>query len=160
MPSTTAILSDLSNSLKSPTMRLRTVLWLASPQDLAAITDIGARLGVDTIDLRQQILDRLRPGQRFLGLGEDDFLLLIDEIIHTPRTYDVRLLYHVDLLLARFTRAQREDIWDRLYQGLPHRPHALILAMPHAADHLLPAARQLATWRIEGRLADTTTPGG
>lgn len=160
MPSTTAILSELLSALRSPTTRLRTGLWLASPQDLTAITDIGARLGVGTVDLRQQILSRLQPGQRFLGIGEDDFVLLIDEIIHTPLTYDARLLYHLDLLLARFTRAQRDDIWDRLYQGLPHRPHALILAMPHTADHLLPVSSQLATWRMEGRLVDTTPHGG
>lgn len=154
MPLTmTTTLSDLIATLSSPTMRVRVGLWLASQEQLDRITEEGVRLGIATIDLRKPILDALLPRQRFLGLGVDQLLLMIDQIAREQLTHHFRLLYHVDLVLARFTRAERSMIWRQLYEGLPHRPHPVLIAMPKGADHLLPTPVEQDAWRAEGRLA-------
>jgi hypothetical protein len=71
-------------------------------------------------------------------------------------------VFDVDVLLAKLPRAERERFWDAVFDRLPHRARAVLLALPlieHGLEHPLgPSRETLRHWNEAARLA-VLTPG-
>lgn len=146
--------------LRTQKLRVRTGLWLMPSSLIGKESQQAARLGVDASDARQPILDAVEDDQSFLGLDYSGILTALDTICHSTLTTDCSLIYNLDLLLAHLTINNRIVLWEQLYSGFPHRPRALIIAIPDSAKALLPHINRLEAWRSEGRLAESSSQGG
>ena len=144
--------NDVIHTLRHGGLRVRTALWLLPPEQLASLPDSAARLGIHLADVRQPLLNAVAPDQRFLHLTVREFLEALDALCQNPQTSDCLLVVNCDLIIARLNFQERREAWDTLYRGLPHRSHALLVAMPDNADLLLPSEQELTYWRNEGRL--------
>ena len=145
-------LSDLVSLLRGPTLTVRTGLWLAPPHVFGQEDDEAARLGIDTIDIREPILTNLPEGTRFLKLSAERVIEALDEVCQKYRGTDCVLVCNLDLLVARLTWKDREILWQQLLIGFPHRSRSLLLLVPRDADHLQPFGAVLDGWRREGRI--------
>ncbi len=144
--------SEVVAFIRSRSMRVRTGIWLMPPSYLGQERNEAARLQIDAADLRSRLLTSLPEGARFAGLTPDRVLALLDETSQHPGASDCVLVYNVDLLLARLTRTDRKIVWQRLYQSMPYRRRALLVAIPDTAEALLPSADDLAQWGRDKRL--------
>ncbi len=159
MLSTTTDIHDVIRRLRSRRDNVRTAIWLAPPRLWGREIDEAAMLGIDPADAREPLLAALLPGQRLLGLDEERILNALDAIAAAPAPTDCSLVYNFDLLVARLGSQARGALWDTLFRGFPKR-RALLIAMPHRAAGLLPAAGRLDNWRREGRLAEIEYSSG
>lgn len=121
-----------------------------APQDADEWSEIAARLGCEVALLPQIWLDRLPDGARFASISVAGLLTALDEIAQSKGSSDVVLIVGLDLLLTRLDPDQCARFWDDLHARLPHRPRALILALPHAFARFGPDA--LAWGNISARL--------
>lgn len=144
---------EVIERLRRGGVRVRTGLWLLPPADLGRLADQAARLGIDLADARWPLLDKVAPNQRFLGLNEQEVVEALDELCRQSQGSDCLLVANFDLLMAGLSYVDRQEVWEALYKGFPHRPRSLLLAMPAGAVELLPTEQQLDYWRQEGRLA-------
>ncbi len=103
-----------------------------APQDADGWSDIAARLGCEVAFIPQIWLDRLPDGARFASISVAGLLMALDEIAQSKGCSDVVLIVGLDLLLTRLDPDQCARFWDDLHPSLPHRPRALILALPHS----------------------------
>lgn len=147
--------SELVDLLQSAKLRVRTGLWLLPPTAVGQEVQEAARLRLDAVDAREPILAAVTEGQRFLGLDELRVLEAINSLSQQNDTTECLVVYNLDLLIARVGVEGRTPLWDLLYSGLPHRPRALLIAMPREATTLLPREDRLEAWRRDGRLAET-----
>lgn len=152
MPSTT--LPELVTLLRGPSLTVRTGLWLAPLTILGRERDEAARLGIDAIDVREPILAAQPQGTRFLGLNEASMVDTLDTICRLPRLSDCVLVYNLDLPLARLSARERNQFWQILFTGFPHRSRGLLLLLPQQAHHLLPPQQAEEAWRNDNRLVD------
>ena len=153
MLSTPTTISEVITALRGPRFRVRTALWLTPPDVSGHELDVAARLGLDAADARRPILDALDPYSRFIGLDPERIIAALDTIATGPHRTDCALVYNLDLLIARLPFEARDALWNSLYRGFPHR-RALLLAVPRAAEALLPRDDALDLWRRDGRLAE------
>lgn len=147
---TTAI--DVIETLNSNKLRIRTALWLLPAGELPNLADKAARLGISLADARQPILNALLPEQHFLHLNPNELVDALDSLCSGNSLTNCLLIANWDLLIAKLSPTDRKEMWDILYQRLPHRPRALLFAMPKEADELLPRPGQLQKWKQDGRL--------
>lgn len=152
MPSTT--LPELITTLRGPTLRVRTGLWVVPASLVGKEADRTAAYGVTAVDIRRPIVDGLLPNQTRLKVTPGAVLSTLDAIIDHHLPTACGLILNLDLLLAALHSTDRDEAWDLLYSGLPHRSRALLLTMPVGASHLLPSLNNLGQWRREGRLAE------
>ena len=146
--------TDVIQLLNSRTLRIHTGIWLVTNSVLGRESSEAVRLGIDAFDARQPILEGVAEQQRFLGLNSDRVVSALDSVARSPQGTECLLVYNFDLLLARIRSDERAKVWQEIFLGLPHRPHALLIVMPNEAQYLLPNAEALAAWRSEGRLAE------
>lgn len=146
--------SDLIALLRSHRLRVRTGLWLLPRELMGQEPDESARLGIDAVDLRQQLLDGLPQDTCYSGLSAACVIELLDDICRHDQGSDCIVVYNFDLLLARLRHEERVDVWGLLYDGFAHRSRALLIVMPRGANALLPANQALQAWRRDGRLAE------
>lgn len=144
---------DLISLLRGYRLRVRTGLWLLPRELLGQEPDEAARLGIDAVDLRQQLLAGLPQDTSFSGLNAACMIELLDDICRRDRGSDCVLVYNFDLLLARLRHDERSEVWQLLYDGFPHRSRALLIVMPRGANALLPTNQALQAWQRDGRLA-------
>ena len=109
-------------------------------------------MSIDLVDIRQPLLNAIAPDQRFLHLGIREFIETLDVLCHDNQASDCLLVANCDLIIAKLNDNERKELWETLYRGFPHRPRAVLLAMPHSATALQPTEEQLEHWRKEGRL--------
>lgn len=143
---------ELIERLCGPTLRVRTGIWLLPPQELDDAPNQAARIGIDTVDLRQMLLAALPEGASMVALSPSRIEELLDQIASRPASGGCVLVCNIDLLLARLTIAQREDVWSFVYDGFAHRRSALLLVMPATAHSLLPATTALGQWHLAARI--------
>lgn len=144
-------LSALVTALRAPSLRVRTGLWLMRLAEIGQERNEAARQGIEAVDLRANLLARLPPDAGYTGLSSQVFLELCEAVTQQPGAGDCALVYNIDLLLARLTRQERREVWQDLYQALPHRRRVLLLAMPETATELLPEGLEM--WVSARRLA-------
>lgn len=150
----TTTLADLVHYLRGPVLRVRTGLWLVSPHLIGHEADAAAHLAVTVADVRRPLLDGLLPDQTRLRLRPSVVLQTLDTLVASHIRGDWGLVLHLDLLLAGLTSSGRQETWEALYSGYPHRQRALLFAVPAAATHLLPKKDSLDQWRQGGRLVE------
>ncbi len=145
--------SELVQRLRSRTLRNRTGILLLPPTALQQIEDIAARLGIQSVDYRRLVLQRVPPGSRYAGISVDAERQTIDALLEDTLGKDCVLLYYLDLILARLEYAERQRLWTILFRETSNRSRALVLAMPATAKHLLPSADALCDWKKDARVA-------
>lgn len=101
-------------------------------QDADGWREIAARLGCEVAFLPQIWLDRLPDGARFASISVSGLIAALSEIAQSKGSSDVVLVVGLDLLLTRLNPNECARFWDDLHPSLPHRPRALILALPHS----------------------------
>ena len=144
--------SDVVHTLRHGGLRVRTALWLLPAADLARLPDSAARLGIDLADVRRPLLGSIAPDQRFLRLGVRELIDALDLLCQDDGASDCLLVANCDLIVAKLNYSERKELWETLYRAFPHRPRAVLLAMPRGATVLLPTEQQLDQWSTEGRL--------
>lgn len=145
-------LPELVTLLRGPTLTVRTGIWLAPPSAFGREQDEAARLGIDAVDIRDPIWADLPKDTRFLELTSARMIEALEAICRGPRVSDCVLVYNFDLPLARLPGQARQQLWDQLLTGFPHRVCGLLLMMPQHAHALLPSQMEL-KWRNDNRLA-------
>lgn len=133
-------------------MRVRTGLWLISPNLLGDEHNEAVRLGVAAVDIREFLLGKLPADTAFVTLNENRVNQLLELIAGQAHFGNCALVYNLDLLLARLTVLQREDAWNFMLDGMPYRQSALILVMPSTAKSLLPSDNRLGDLAAARRL--------
>ena len=111
-----------------------------APQDEDNWREVAARVGCEVAFLPQIWLHRLPDGARFASISVAALLAALDEIAQSGGSCDVVLIVGLDLLLTRLDPDECARLWDDLPARLPHRPRALILALPHAFARFGPDA--------------------
>jgi hypothetical protein len=144
--------NTLLNLLRGPSLRVRTGLWLLPPEDLDDAPNEAARVGIDTVDLREELLAALPPATQFVALSSRRLLDLLDHVATQPAAGGCTLVYNLDLLLARLTLSQRKEVWEFVSIGFVHRTSALLFVMPDTARSLLPPPAALEDWSQVGRI--------
>lgn len=114
--------------------------------------DIAARLEVEAVDARQPILQRLPEGTRYVRLTAGKVLEALDSIASQKGKTECALIYNMDLLLAGLKWEERQNVWQGVFDGLPYRVRALVIAIPVTASTLLPTDRLREALRDDGRL--------
>ncbi len=138
--------------LRRPTLRTRVGVWRMPPGHVGRELDVAARLGIEAIDVRDVILERLPAGTRFVRLTSEKVLEALDAIASSSGKTDCALIFNVDLLLAGLKRDERQEVWRGLFDGMPYRSRALVVAVPETATELLPDDRLWAALEHDSRL--------
>lgn len=141
--------------IRANILRIRTGLWLLPSSYLGQERNEAARMLLEAVDIRQEVINRLPADARFTGLTSQKVIELIDEISQQKGSGDCALIYNLDLLLSRLPQQERDFVWQLLFEAMPHRPRALLITMPVTATDLLPSLEQLNQWAREMRLAST-----
>ena len=111
-----------------------------APQSEDDWREVAARVSCEIAFLPQLWLARLPDGARFASISSVALLAALDEIAQSSGSSDVVLIVGLDLLLTRLNPNECTRFWDDLPARLPHRPRALITALPHAFARFGPDA--------------------
>jgi hypothetical protein len=147
------LVKDLVQFLRGATLRTRIGLWRMPLDVLGREADLAVALGVEAVDIRIPLSARLAPGTEFMHLSPVKIVETLDTVASQNGQSDCVLICNLDLLLAAISQQERQQVWRELYDGLPHRPRALLLAIPEQAVHLLPVDEMIDSWRRDRRLA-------
>lgn len=151
-PDPLSTVKALVGRLRRSTLRTRIGVWFMPLNYVGSERDIAARLGVEAVDARQPILQRLPKDTRYVRLTAGKVLEALDSIASHKGNTDCALVYNVDLLLAGLKREERQSVWQGVFDGLPYRVRALVIAIPVKASALLPTDRLCEALRDDGRL--------
>ena len=113
--------SELVALLRRQILRVRTGLWLISPNLLGDEHNEAVRLGVAGVDMRELLLGELPVDTAFVMLNADRVIQLLGQVAGQSHFGNCALVYNLDLLLARLTVLQRVDAWNSILDGIPHR---------------------------------------
>lgn len=144
--------TELITQLRHGRWRHRTALYLLPAAQLSRTAELAARWSIGHADVRTPLLATIAPDQRFLNLSEKRVIEALDALCHDPQAHECVLVANLDLLLAKLGKQGQERVWQTLLNGFPHRPRALLLAMPTAAP-TLPSESLYAEWVADGRTA-------
>ena len=139
--------------LRRATLRTRIGLWCMPLEAVGREREIGVHLGVETVDIRTPLRANLAPDAEFLRLSTIKIVETLDTIATQSGQSDCVLVCNLDLLLAGVTQQECHQVWEELFNGLPYRSRALLLAIPQTAAHLLPYDEMLDSWRRDNRVA-------
>ncbi|SRR5258706_5724880 len=136
--------------LQSDKLRDRVGLWLMPLAWVGGESNESTRLRVASCDLKDTLLETLPAETRYSGLNAKKILELLQSIAkQQPRC---TLVYNVDVLFTRLKHQERLQVWDQLYNGFPHYPCALLIAIPETAVNPLSLSGALEKWQADGRL--------
>lgn len=130
----------------------RTGILLLGARQLGREPALAARLNLDRFDYAEWRLNKVEPGQRYLGLSKESIIQELDEICALNSPTDALLLYNFDAALAYLPYLERPYVWNFLRDSFRKRPKALVFAMPAQAEHLLPDETARVIWHLGGRL--------
>jgi hypothetical protein len=138
--------------VRGPKLTCRTGILLLAARQLGREPALAARLNLDTLDYAEWRLNKVAPGQRYLGLSKETVIQEFDEICAQNSPTDALLLYNFDVALAYLPYFERPYVWNFLRDSFRKRPKALVFAMPAQAEHLLPDESARVIWHLGGRL--------
>lgn len=138
--------------LRRPTLRTRIGVWHMPLACVGQERDVAARLGIEAVDVRDPVRQHLPEGTRYVRLTVEKTLEALDVIANTQGITDCAFVYNMDLLLAGLSRDYRQRFWENLFDGLPHRSRALLIAVPETAHSVLLPEQGRERWRRDGRL--------
>ena len=143
--------------LQTISLRDRTAIWLMPVSIIGKEADYAALYNIDAVDIREKLIATLPGETRYVGLSYQKIILLLDDICCQSHYSECVLIYNFDLLMAKLSHQDCTNVWSHLFCSFPHRQHALLIAMPQEAYHLLPSAISLKAWNNDRRIA-TTNP--
>ncbi|WP_448544106.1 hypothetical protein [Roseiflexus sp.] len=130
----------LLDELRQPGARVGTGVWLIPMEYINQERDIAARLGVQSLDVRQTYLEQLPRGTNFSGLTSQDgyqkLARLIQSLAFEKHQRDCLLIYTLDLLLWALEFPERKLFWDEVLGGIPYPHTRMILTIPEHATEL------------------------
>ena len=138
--------------LRRATLRTRIGVWHMPLACVGQERDVAALLGVEAVDVRDPIRQQLPEGTRFVRLTVEKTLETLHVIATTQGITDCAFVYNMDLLLTGLSREDRQRFWESLFDGLPYRSRALLMAIPETAHSVLLPDRWREAWRRDGRL--------
>ena len=144
---------EVIDLLQDMSLRDRTAIWLMPVSMMGKETDHAARYNIDAVDIRENLIATLPEDTRYLGLSYQKIISLLDEVCYQGHYSECVLVYNFDLLMAKLSHDDRTNVWWHLFSSFPHRQHAVLLAMPEEAHHLLPSVMSLKAWNDDRRIA-------
>lgn len=139
--------------LRSATLRTRIGLWCMPLEAAGREREIAVQLSVEAVDVRTPLRTKIAPGADYLRLSTVKIIETLDSIASSTGRSDCVLVCNLDLLLSGVTQEQCTQVWEELFNGLPHRSRALLLAIPETATQIMPSDELLAAWRRDNRVA-------
>jgi hypothetical protein len=124
--------------LRRRTLRTNIGVWFLPLSAAGVEADLAVRLGVESVDIAQYYRSTLDPRTEFARLSASRLFNTLDQIASTESFNDCVLIYHFDLLLAGLKEADRNQIWQDIYNRLPNRKRALLIAIPDTSIQLFP----------------------
>jgi hypothetical protein len=134
---------ELVEYLRRHTMRSNVAVWRIPLSGVGFEADLAVQLGVELVDITQHYRSCLAQGTEFARLSASKLFDALDQIASSEGFSDCVLVYNLDLLLAGLKEADREQIWQDLYNRLPNRKRALLITIPDTATHLFPGENLL-----------------
>jgi hypothetical protein len=145
---------ELVENLKRGNFRSNVGIWRMPLSKIGQEADIAFRLDLGTLDTSKEFLSTLPAKTEYARLSVTRLYEFLDEIANRSDMRDCVLICNFDLLLAGLRKEQdRNQVWQDLYNRFPNRQHALLIAMPETASHLLPREDMLEKWQKDGRLS-------
>jgi hypothetical protein len=144
---------QLVEFLRGASLHNRSGILLLPPSWLGREPEIAMRLGISYADERERVLQQLTPGQRYLGMGWEDFISKgLEGLASDARPDgDCVLVANADLLLSSFETADRRLFWSFLYER--YRPTwGVLLALPGETRRLMMETER-SDWTSAGRLS-------
>lgn len=130
----------------------RTGILLLGARQLGREKELAARLNLDAVDYLEWRLNKVEPGQRYLGMSKESVIQELDEICALNSPTDALLVYNFDAALAYLPYLERSYVWNFLRDSFRKRSKALVFTMPAQAEHLLPDESARVIWHLGGRL--------
>lgn len=147
---------DVIQLVRGTRLQCRTAILLLSKRYLGREPALAAQFNLDPVNYAKWRLDKVEPGQRYLGLNKELLVQDLDEICQLPTPTNALLLYNFDVALAYLPYLDRSYVWNFLRDQFRKRQKALVIAMPAQADHLLPDESSRGIWHLGRRLASLT----
>lgn len=129
--------------------RSRFGIWRQQADTFGKEAIFAIHANAQAVDLAEEYLKTLAPNPQYISLTPRRLIDIVDQIASKNGQLKV-LLFNVDLLLWRFTEAQRTEFWETLHAGLVYRPRSIVLMV--AANGVLPRGSAERTWIESGRL--------
>ncbi len=142
--------------LRRPDLRVRVGLWLQPLSTIGAEADEAARLMVQPVDLRAELLAALPTGARYAHINEGGLLTLLDSLSQRNYAGGCALVYNLDLLLAALTQQEQGSAWEFLFTAMVRRKSALLLTLPITATRLMPNEPARQQWLAAQRLTSVS----
>jgi hypothetical protein len=95
---------------------------------------VAAALDAVEVSLCERILKGLPEGARAVPLDVETLFDHVSAVADERQGGDVAWLYDVDVLLAKLPALERERFWEGVFERLPHRARAVLLALPLLGD--------------------------
>lgn len=144
--------SQLVGCLRGVSLKKRTGILVVPLPWLGRECEIATRLGISYEDERELVLNRLPPGQRFLGQSWKDVIAQdLDKLVCNSRLDgDCVLVANVDIIISSFLETDRNLFWKFLFDS--YKPSkGVLLALPDNTQRLLTDTER---WTRAGRLAN------
>lgn len=135
--------AEVVTLLRAKVLRNQVGLWRYPIALLGQEKNEAAKLMVEAVDLRRELLNSPGIGNRFVDLTPQRAFDLVDAVSQQKGIGGCALVYNLDLLLSGLTYQDREWVWQMVLNSLPHRPRAVLLSLPDTADRLFPSSDQL-----------------
>ena len=145
-------LSALVSDIRNVAAHTKVGLWRMPVKSIGEETKTAILLGVQPLDISNYFLVNLPSGAEFARLSYSKIIQALDSVANAKGPKDCVLIYNLDLLLAGVTVEDRAQVWKTLFNGFPHRPRALLIAVPETAEPLLPSEQLLEKWQAASRL--------
>lgn len=139
--------------LKGQAHRHRTGVLLLPLPWLSREREIAARLGITYADERELVLQRLAPGQRYLGIGWEELITsyLDSHVRGVAPVGGCVLVANLDLLVCSLPSTDRDRFWS--FVRASYRPSwGLLMALPEDTRRLM-TDEERSLWAIAERLA-------
>jgi hypothetical protein len=145
---------DVIRLVRGTRLQCRTAILLLSEQYLGREDTLAARFNLDPVNYAEWRLQKVAPGQCYLGLSKELIVQDLDEICLVKTHTDALLLFNLDIALAYLPYLDRAYVWGFLRDRFRKRRKALVITMPAQANDLLPDESSRLIWQSGGRLAE------
>ncbi len=151
-------LEDVVKTLRSSVLRVRTGLLLIPSNKMSLIVDEAIRIDIEHFDANEYWLEKLPKNTKFAKISSKKIIKMADDISQIQSLDQCVLIYNFDLLISFLKYEDRKTLWAHLINNMPHRPRALLLAIPFSKEskELLPSKKHLDLLEKELRLATLT----
>jgi hypothetical protein len=95
---------------------------------------VAAALDAVEVSLCERVLNALPEGARAVPLDVETLFDQVSAVTEERQGGDVAWVFDLDVLLAKLPAIERERFWEGVFERLPHRARAVLLALPLLED--------------------------